>query len=188
MPEHSIERIVPTGHIFIIFELDGIPRNTFDNVTLKPNGTFNKVWVSGTHKNYLSISAHQDSEMLTIQFKPYGGFPFFHLPIHQLNDKVIPADEIFGSEILKLRQLILEKPTSTEKFTLAENWLEDRLNLDKIPNLELLSTINKLTNKPLSDHNTIVSSYPKTQKNLIKQFKKFCGLTPKVFHRIIRFN
>jgi len=188
MPEHSIERVVPTGHIFIIFELDGIPRNTFDKNTLKPNGTFSKVWVSGMHKNHLSISAPQNSEMLVIQFKPFGSFPFFHLPIHQFNDKVIQADNIFGSEIIELRTQIIEKQTPSEKFHLVENWLTNRFDKEKIPSLELISIINQYSNKSISDNNKIVGSYSKTQKNLINQFKKFCGHTPKTFHRIFRFN
>ena len=34
---------------------------TNDNAieTLKPNGVFKNVWVSGMHKNYISISAHE---------------------------------------------------------------------------------------------------------------------------------
>jgi hypothetical protein len=55
MPDHSVEHVVPTGQIFIIFELDGFTRNTFDNKILKSNNTFTKVWVSGMHKNYISI-------------------------------------------------------------------------------------------------------------------------------------
>ena len=50
-PDHSIERVVPTGHVFIIFELDGFERHTYDNKNLKPNGTYSEVWVSGVHKN-----------------------------------------------------------------------------------------------------------------------------------------
>ena len=188
IPDHSIERVVPTGHIFILFELDGISRNTYDNTTLKVAGTFSKVWVSGMHRNYLSISAHKHSEMLVIQFKPFGGFPFFHLPIYKLNDKVVSADEVFGDEIFELRKKIIEKQTSSEKFGLIENWLNSRFNVEKTPNSELISIINQFVIKPESNHNTIVSSYSKTQKNLIGQFKKFCGLTPKVFHRMNRFN
>ena len=52
VPDHSIERIVPTGHVFVIFQLDNILRNTFDNETLKPLKTFSKVWVSGTHTKF----------------------------------------------------------------------------------------------------------------------------------------
>jgi hypothetical protein len=66
MPEHSIERVVPTGHIFILFELDDIPRHTYDK-DLIPNGTFTKVWVSGINQKYLSISANKNSEMLVVQ-------------------------------------------------------------------------------------------------------------------------
>ena len=112
MPDHSIERMVPTGHVYIIFELDGITRNTFDNETLKPNNTYSKVWVSGMHKHYISISVHPDSEMLGIQFKPCGAYPFLHSPIHNMNDTVFSAEEIFGSDILKLREAILKQITS----------------------------------------------------------------------------
>ena len=41
-PDHSIERVVPTGHVFVIFELDGMERQTFDNETLKPIASFRK--------------------------------------------------------------------------------------------------------------------------------------------------
>ncbi len=187
-PDHSIERVVPTGHLFIIFELDNIPRHTYDNVTLTSNGTYSKVWISGMHKNYLSISAHQNSEMFVIQFKPYGAFPFFHSSIDQLNDQVIAAENIFGNEILELRTLLLQKATSAEKFMIADQWLRTRYDVHKAPGSELLHTISEFATQPIANHNSIVEAYPKTQKHLISQFKKFCGLTPKVFHRIIRFN
>ena len=64
MPDHSIERLVPTGHLFIVFELDGMTRHTFDNETLKPNGTYSKVWISGMHKNYISISLMKSQKCL----------------------------------------------------------------------------------------------------------------------------
>ena len=133
IPEHSIERVVPTGHIFIIFELDGFTRNTLDNDTLKPRDTFSKVWVSGMHKNYISISTHQNSEMFVIQFNPFGAYPFFHFPIQNLNEKIVSAEKIFGDEIIKLREEILAKETSKEKFNIAETWLNKRFQPNKIP-------------------------------------------------------
>ena len=66
-----------------------------------------KVWVSGTHRNFISISAHQNSEMLAIQFKPAGAFPFLHCPLQELNDKVISAKDIFGKEVMELRENII---------------------------------------------------------------------------------
>lgn len=188
MPEHSIERVVPTGHIFILFELDGLTRNTFDNDTLKPNNTFTKVWVSGMQKNHISISVHQKSEMFVIQFKPFGAYPFFHCPIHELNERIVSAEKIFGDKILELREDILSKRTSEEKFKTAEKWLVDKFHQDKIPSTELLSVLKKLQTEPVVNHAKIVASYSKTQKHLIDQFKKYIGLTPKYYQRILRFN
>lgn len=187
-PDHSIERVVPTGHLFIIFELDGIDRNTFDNTTLKPKETFNKAWISGVHKNYLSISAHQDSEMFVIQFKPQGAFPFLKTPVHELNDMVLPAQHILGDTIFELREEILTSISPEEKFKSAEAWLNSRLDDSLSAGEDLISIINELSINSSYDHKSIVKRYPKTQKNLIDQFKKYCGYTPKVFHRISRFN
>ncbi|MBK8449547.1 MAG: helix-turn-helix transcriptional regulator [Saprospiraceae bacterium] len=187
-PNHSIERIVPTGHVFVVFELDNIPRNTYDNKTLRPLETYTKVWVSGTHRKFISISAHQQSEMLAIQFKPAGAFPFLHCPIQELNDKVVSAKEIFGTEVLELREEILIAENPHAKFNLVSNWLEERFNNKKEAPEYLLDFIERLQNEPVTNLNKIIDTYPATQKQLIEHFKKYVGLTPKYYHRILRFN
>jgi len=187
-PDHSIERVVPTGHVFIIFELDGFEYHTFDRETLKPNGSYKNVWVSGMHKDYLSISAHQDSEMLVIQFRTGGSYPFFKTPIHQLNDKVIDAQELFGNEILKLREQILNGKNATEKFKSVEEWLTKKVDINKTARIEVLDVLSQLKTNSVTESSKIIASYPNTQKHLINQFKIYFGLTPKVFHRIFRFN
>ncbi|MBK7008714.1 MAG: AraC family transcriptional regulator [Saprospiraceae bacterium] len=187
-PNHSVERIVPTGHVFVVFELDNIPRNTYDNETLQPLETYTKVWVSGTHRNFISISAHQQSEMLAIQFKSSGAFPFLHCPLQDLNDKVVPAQEIFGSEVLELREKIFMAENPQAKFNLVSNWLESRFDSKKEAPEFLLTFIELLQKEPVSNLNRIMDSYPTTQKQLIQHFKKYVGLTPKYYHRILRFN
>lgn len=51
-----------------------------------------------------------------------------------------------------------------------------------------MNIVNELSSNSSYDHKLIVNRYPKTQKNLIDQFKRYCGYTPKVYHRICRFN
>jgi len=187
-PDHSIERVVPTGHLFIIFELDGFEYHTYDKHTLKPNGSFRKVWVSGMHKNYLSISAHQDSKMLVIQFKADGAYPFFKTPIQKFNDKVVPAEQIFGDDILELRNRILLTKSHAEKLKYAETWLLNRLDQSKSAPEEICYILRQLQSNPVSKSKEIGATYRNSQKHLISQFKKYFGLTPKVLHRIFRFN
>jgi uncharacterized protein DUF6597/helix-turn-helix protein len=188
IPEHRVERVIPTGSIFLAFELEGKAGHLCDNSSLKPVRTYTEAWVSGMHKNYFSISPHRQSEMLVIKFKSFGGYPFIHFPIEKLNNKNVPAAEIFGKEILKLRELLIEKQKFSEKFIMIESWLNEKFDVSKVPDSELISVVSQFITKPVTDHQTIICSYSKTQKNLINQFKKFCGLTPKVLHRIYRFN
>ncbi|MFP2996340.1 DUF6597 domain-containing transcriptional factor [Spongiivirga sp. MCCC 1A20706] len=188
MPDHSIERVVPTGHLFIIFELDGIERNTFDNDNLEPNGIFNNVWISGMHKNYLSISAHENSEMLVIQFKPYGAHPFLKISVNELNNSVVDASSIFGEEIVILRNELMVIEDFKTKFSKVQSWLKSEYDQTRTPKEELITIIDSFTKNPVANHSGIIRQYSKTQKHLIQQFKKYVGLTPKVFHRIMRFN
>lgn len=188
VPNHSLERVVPTGHVFLIFELDGFPRHTFDNQDLQINNTFTEAWISGMHRKYITISAHEQSEMFVIQFKAHGAYPFLHFPIQQLNEKICPATTIFGLDILNFRKQLFTATTSVDKFRLAETWLQNRLDTTKILPDELLQILNQLQTAPATNFSKIMESYPHTSKHLIHQFKKYIGLTPKYYQRILRFN
>lgn len=187
MPEHKIERVVPTGHVFILFELDNLPRHTFDH-HLKPNATFNEVWVSGIHQKYLNISAHKYSEMLVIQFKTLGALPFFKTPINRFSESVLPAVHFFGDSILKLRNEILQAETPDKKFNTTDLWLNQLLDESKAPPAALTDMLSNFQNHPFSKHSELIASYAYTQKHLINQFNKYAGLSPKALHKIIRFN
>ncbi|NAS11106.1 helix-turn-helix domain-containing protein [Poritiphilus flavus] len=188
IPDHSIERVVPTGHSFLIFELDDMPRNTFHNDTLKPKETYTRVWISGMHENHISISAHHRSEMFVVQFKAYGGMPFLHIPMSELNNRVVPAEDILGEGIFDFRNELLLGSDSQDKFKSAGRWLESRFDQKKVPATEMTAVAKDLIQKPGIPFKEVLERYPKTQKHLIEQFKRYCGLTPKILHRIFRFN
>ncbi len=188
VPDHSIERVVPTGHVFLIFELDGYMRHTYDNDTLQPNADYTKVWISGMHKNYISISAHEQSSMFVVQFKPSGAYPYFHQPLENITEQVVPAENVLGKDVLQLRDDLVEAADATAKFALAEKWLNERYKADHEPPSELKQVITQLQEQPVSNLNHILDIYPKTQKQLIDSFKKYVGLTPKYYQRILRFN
>ncbi|MGI9220641.1 MAG: DUF6597 domain-containing transcriptional factor [Woeseiaceae bacterium] len=130
-PDHSIERVVPTGHAFVIFELDGMQRHTYDNDTLESYATYLKAWVSGVHQNYISISAHPDSEMFVIQFKAFGAFPFLHKPLHEMAKRVVPAEEFPDAELVALREQLLQAANSGAKFSIADDFFLELLLLTK---------------------------------------------------------
>lgn len=183
-----MERVVPTGHVFVIFEFDNITRNLFNNQTLQSIAEYKKVWVSGMHDGYITISAHLHSEMLVVQFKSAGAFPFFHFPLIEIKDKVISGEEIFGKEIVDLRNRMLAAEETEAKFQLVDKWLMDRYDERKTASRDLLVFIDKLREEPVCKLKQIIKTYPSTQKQLILHFKKYLGVTPKHYQRIMRFN
>lgn len=186
--DHSIERVVPTGHIFLLFELDNIPRLTYENYTLKPQQTFTNVWLSGSHKNFLSISSPKNSSMFVVQFKPLGAHPFIWQPLSTYKNRIVNAIEVFGSEVIALRSSIMVERQIESKFNIAQIWLENRFKSNLAAGVELEIVLSSMYNTQSNSLQGLLSSYSKSQKHLIDNFKKYNGLTPKVLHRIIRFN
>ncbi len=123
VPEHSIERVVPTGNIFILIELDGFERKIFDK-ELNPIGYLNKIlgfWHATEISKYIQHINIQ--KCLSIQFKTTGAFPFLKIHINKLNNTVRESDNYFGDSILNLRHKIIQKQNFNDKFEIVEQWL-----------------------------------------------------------------
>ncbi len=187
-PDHSIERVVPTGHVFILFELDDMLRHTFDNKTLQPNADFSSAWISGPQRNYISISAHEDSEMFVIQFKAFGAYPYLHMNMSGLTDQIVPGGNIIDGTLLTLREDLKAADASKDKFAVAQVWLEARYDHRYSVPQPVIEVAQQLGLEPATKLNDIVARFPGSQKHLISQFKKFIGLTPKQYQRVLRFN
>ncbi len=191
MPEHSVERVVPDGHVYLIFELDNLPRYTYDNETLEPNRHFAKCWLSGLQKNYISISALPDSEMFVIKFKPGGAIPYLHKALDEVSNSVVPAEQVFGEEILELREKLYRVETPAEKYELAEQYLSDRFDTDYLPDESIFKAIDRIKCDPEfmdTSMMQIIKESGFSKKHFIDLFKKSVGVTPKYFQRILRFN
>lgn len=190
-PQHSIERVVPDGSIYLIFELDDLPRCTYDNETLEPNMHFTKCWLSGFQKNYISISALPNSEMFVIKFKPGGAIPYLHRAIDEVSNSVVPAEDIFGNSIFNLRdQLILAK-TSGEKYLAAEQFLSDKFDSDYVSDASVYEVISSIQCDPEfmeTNMMRLIEASGFSKKHFIDLFRKTVGVTPKYFQRILRFN
>ena len=188
LPEHSVERVVPTGHIFLLMELDNIPRHICNNKTLEKEKAFEKAWVSGIHSDYLSISAPPQSSMLVVQFTPLGAYPFFRKNLNQFSNQVHSTFDLIQDDLSLLRTEILNESDVSKKLVLIANFLKNKIDYTiNIPD-EVKYLYTELEKEPFEKHKAIVENYSFSRKHLIDQFKKYHGVTPQVAHRILRFN
>ncbi len=187
-PDHSIERVVPTGHVFLIFELDGMQRHTYNAESLEPEANYQKVWVSGLHRNHLSISAHDNSEMFVIQFKAFGAYPFLQVAMEEIADRIVPGDEFTNHHLINMREQLFDAATSEDKFAVADEWLDASFERSLLPPQSIIDIVALLQSQPAAKLNEVIDSFDGTQKHLIAQFKKYIGITPKQYQRVLRFN
>jgi len=187
-PEHSIEKLLPDGSVNIIIELDEIKRYTFEE-TLKPKTKCIKAWISGMQNAPIFFSAEKRSCMFVVQFRAGGSYPFLHIPAAELNDLIIDAELIFGPDILELREKLLECASPEKMFVLAGQWFFHRAKKSTLPEgVVNFATIQILEKPTINNLQVIASKTGYSQKQFIQIFKKFVGLTPKSYQRIIRFN
>jgi len=188
MPDHSIERVVPDGGIYLIFELDGYTRHLFDVKTHKPTHDFTKAWVSGMQKKYIAISTHENSEMFVVQFHPGGANPFMQDPVSSLNNKVVPAEAVFGDGVFALHESLRSANSDAAMFERVTEFLMEHAQFDDGPARtlveEMVDAIKVNAGAHLKD---IVEASGYSQKQAIHHFKNQVGLNPKAFQRIVRF-
>ena len=166
------------------------PRYIYDNYSLEKKQRNTEAWITGMRKEFITIGAHQDSEMLVVRFKVGHGFQVLNTPLDQIGDKVVPAADLLGKEILNVRKNLLAIDNGEEKIAFLENWLlrkkDDSLAIP--PTIE--GAISRMFANPLLEDDSLQNIIQESQfskKQFIYLFKKHVGTTPKSFQKILRF-
>jgi AraC-like DNA-binding protein len=185
--EHAMEKLLPDGAVDLLIDLTEAPKKLFHNEEGTSYTTFRKSWISGMKTNYILIDASV-SNMIGVHFKPGGCYPFVDFPMVDLNDLTIGLDCVWGNDANNVREAILHEPCIDKRFSILENHLLQK-GRNKMENHVLVHySVGQLTLSPqmwtirdLSQKTGI------TQKHLITLFKKYVGLSPKMFSRIYKF-
>ena len=185
--DHSMEKLLPDGSIDLLIDLTETPKKLYHNEEATSYTSFKRSWVSGMKTNYILIDASV-SNMIGVHFKPGGCYPFVDFPMLELNDLTIDLESVWGKEANSIREAILHEPGIDRRFSILENYFLQK-GKNKMENHVLVHySVNELVQSPqmwtiknLSDKTGI------TQKHLITLFKKYVGLSPKMFSRINKF-
>jgi len=124
---------------------------------------------------------------------PYSGLieSIFHFkgfqPDHSI-DRVVPGDEFSGKDFLTTRERLYSAATSKSKFAVADEWLDANFDRGLLPPQSLIDVVESLQAQPAAKFNEVIESFDGTQKHLISQFRKYIGITPKQYQRVLRFN
>lgn len=102
-PPHATERIVPSGTLELVVNLDEDEVRVVDPRTGTVNGHSGAV-VSGAYTRYFVIDPRQHAAMIGVHFRPGGARPFLGVPPGELADRHVDLEILWGHAAVTLRE------------------------------------------------------------------------------------
>lgn len=191
---HAKERVLPTGQMQMVINLEEDKSCIYDRDDTNRCETFSGSLLVGAHSEYLVIGTAEQSFVMGVSFKPGGAFPFLRMPAGELRDTTVSLDTLWRADAVDLRNRLLEVPTHQARFEVLERVLfkELRRGLDPPRGFGHSDAVGFALRRFMAEpHVATVASVTDrvglSPKRFIQVFRDETGFTPKVFCRIRRF-
>jgi AraC-like DNA-binding protein len=186
--EHKTERILPTGTLELAINLRQNELRFYDAEDHQNCSHFSGAVVSGAHGRGFVPDATGEVLIIGVHFKPGGAFPFLGLPAGELADTHVDLETLWGPSADRLRDLLCEARTSTERFQLLEQALLRRLCHGVEKHYAVSAALEVFWKNQAGPTVREAARYlGLSQRRFIEVFKGEVGMTPKLFSRIQRF-
>jgi len=184
---HKKERLLPDGSTELVINLREDQCRVYDRERQEEFQSFPGAIVAGPHSNFFVIDTASQAEVIGIHFKPGGAFPFFKLPVDELQNLHIGLDALWGARARELRERVLAGTTPQEKVQVLERFLLAQAfrELERHPAVGFaLGEFQKLE-LPLVA--AVSNQIGLSSRRFIQLFSQEVGLSPKLFCRVRRF-
>jgi AraC-like DNA-binding protein len=182
------ERVLPTGTVEFVIRLTENKLRIYDSDNLDRVENFSGSVICGPQSKFFVIDKGEQDSILGIHFKPGGAFPFFGMPAGEFQNSHVQLETICGSRANELRSRIMEAATIHSKFRIVEDWL---LRAASQP-LTRHRAVNYCLKRIRADESgasvaEMADNIGLSKRRFIQVFQDQVGLTPKLFHRVHRF-
>jgi AraC-like DNA-binding protein len=204
---HLQERLLPQAQAAMILNLREEPLAIYeDNGAAQSYGT---AVLSGARSNCFTIDCNQQERVVGVQFAPGGAFPFFRMPISELEDASFDMRDLWGEEAGWVRERVLAAPTPRAMLEVLTRCLEERLgitarsadpkagaatysraglgHIDQLhPAVLYIAGELDICDGPGRVHR-VTEKIGMSQRRVAQLFHEQVGVSPKTFHRVRRF-
>ncbi|HEU5291636.1 MAG TPA: helix-turn-helix domain-containing protein [Cyclobacteriaceae bacterium] len=180
-PAPFLQKIIPDGFPEIIFHF-GDPYK----IELKRDWEIQaKSLVAGQITSYFFLENTGCADILGIKLKPAAIAQLFGTDMSSLKDKVISLNDFRNNELASLDQFIRKTEDKAERIRIIKDQLL-RISIQENPIEKAIECI--FSSNGMLPIASICDQCEITERQLERLFKKFIGLSPKFYTRIIRFN
>jgi AraC-like DNA-binding protein len=186
-PTHLKERILPSGTVELVINLRDDELRIYDRVRAGLCERFSGAIVSGTYDRFFGIDTAEETSLLGVHFRPGGAFPFFGLPVSELVDTHVDLETLWGRSARELRDRLRVTKTPIDRFRVLETALLARLPGPVVRHDAVRFALDTLRGSNPTNVRDVSECIGLSQRRFIEVFKAEVGLTPKLFHRVQRF-
>jgi AraC-like DNA-binding protein len=179
-----IHRTMASGCPELFFHYKGI----FDK--LLPYGKAEKSiasGISGPAQQFSRFSIKESFGMVGSYLYPFAIPLFFKMPAAELVDEMPALSTLLGTEGRQLEEQVMLAASNNERVKIISAFLEKKLRYSKEDGgvIDCISQI--IHSKENTSIQQLTDQYFLSAKQLERRFKTYCGLSPKRFARITRF-
>jgi AraC-like DNA-binding protein len=184
---HLKDAIVASAHAGMLINLADDRLNWYDGARFSVSHRLRGIGISGPHSRTFGIDAFH-RKMMGVQFRAGGAYPFFGHAMHEIADRHIALEDVWGADAERLHQRLVEAPEPAEKFDILQHALMEKARDNVVHDSAARHALRLFARPP---HRTTVAAAARetglSQKKLIRVFSEQVGLRPKLYLRVARF-
>ena len=145
-------------------------------------------FITSRMSNFMDVKAQRSVNFLSICFYSGRAYPFFQVPMHDLANQLIDLGELWGRCVDDMQERMDRAKTMAQRVQLIQQYLVARLQ--KLGTIDsgvdfCIGQVNQ-ANGQLSLEE-LANRVGISNRQLIRRFNQFVGLSPKEFARITSF-
>ena len=181
------ERIFPSGTFEIVFNLrdDGI--RIYEGKHCDKCERYPGAIISGPYSEYFVTDTAVEASVMGVHFKPGGAFPFLGPSAHEVANKHVDLEAIWGGGAAEIRERLCEAVSLVRRFRLLERFLISRLFRPLEHHSAVALALAALCHAPSQMTRELAREACLSEKRFIDVFRFEVGLKPKLFTRMCRF-
>lgn len=184
---HAKERVLPTGTVQLIINLQADLIQTYDRHNHALYQSFPGCLIAGPATEFGVIDTASQVSTLGVSFKPGGAFPFLKLPACELQDMDVSLETLWRAEAGYLREQLLAAATPAAKFRILEQTLLAQASRSQARHPAVVFAVQELQKPATPPISAVTEQIGLSPRCFIQRFREEVGITPKLFGRIQRF-
>jgi AraC-like DNA-binding protein len=183
-PAHARERIVPTGTLELVVNLEEDEfriASSADSLRRLPGAI-----VSGCYGAPFEFDTRAHGSVIGVHFTPGGAAAVLGVPPGELADSHVALEDLWGARALELRERLSVASSPRDRFRVLEHALLGRLARGRSARSAVEHAVTAL-DQPAVEVGAICRELSLSRRRFIQIFTEDVGMTPKKFVRVRRF-